>query len=258
MIKNWKQLSRLDLNLGHIFFLFGNSDFIKDSFIIQIQKELNAEVQKIQSISKISTYESNSLFQEINTSKNLYVMNVTDKNYDMIEDLLNHHKSKNDYYIFVDQDYKKSKKINTLCSTSNNVISIGCFEKNTVDFISYILEPFPHLKQYANSITTHCITTHENPCDLILKISLADNDDIDKLLLSSNSYDILNNTEPIGFLRYLYAISKYNSTDKLLSGISNQQTNKNNLVKSLNELEIFFKKNNLKAQFFIQNKFLKK
>lgn len=258
MIKNWKQLSRLDLDLDHIFFLFGNSDFIKNSFIIQIQKKINANLQSVQSIAKTSIYQTSSLFQEINISKNLYIMNITDKNYDTLNNLLSKQKNKNDYYIFIDQDYKKSKRINTLCSTSNHVLSIGCFEKNIIDFINYMLEPFPDLKRYANAIATHCLTTQENPCDLILKISLTDSNDIDKLLLSDNCYSILNNTEPIGFLRYLYAASKYNSTDKLLSSISNHPVTKNDLVKLLNELEIFFKKNNIKSKFFIQNKFLMK
>lgn len=259
MIKNWKQLSSINLDSGNIFFLFGNSDFVKNSFVIEVQKKLGAKLQSIQSIIK-PEYKTNSLFQDDTCIlKNLYVMNVTDKHYDIINELISIQKTHNDTYILIDQDYRKSKKINVLCSSSNEVISIGCFEKNVIEFINYILSPFPSLKQYANSIAMHCLVTRENPSDLIFKMSLVDENEIKDILLTNDGkLEVLHDMEPIGFLRYLYALSKYNTTDKLLSGISNSIPTRDVLIKKLNELEIFFKKNNMKSKIFIQNRFLKK
>lgn len=258
MIKNWKQLSDLSLDGNNVFFLFGNSDFIKNSFVIGLQKKLRANLQNIQSIIK-PEYKTNSLFQDSSSMlKNLYVMNVTDKHYDTINEIASI-KIHNDTYILIDQDYRKSKKINALCSSSNNIISIGCFEKNVIEFINYVLAPFPNLKQYANSIAMHCLVTHENPSDLILKMSLIDKNEIKSILLTDmEKLEILHDMEPIGFLRYIYALSKYKTIDTLLSGIANHPITNDALIRSLSELEIFFKKSNLKSKIFIQNKFLKK
>lgn len=239
----------------HVIFVYGNFDFFKNSFIGFICSAFTQryKINKIKSIDDIQIDNTPSLFG--NDKHNLFVVGVTDKDLDKIYNKIDFANVK-DRFIFIDNDFRKTKKIAADFAKSSYTQSIGFFENNAKDYI-YFLNNFLRVKCPIdlNLISEYIITRKEDPFKFFEKLEFLNEKDVESYLnnrIECESTDM----EPIGLIRFLLASLKFSTDLKILPKARNTKINKEDAIYKLLNLESFYKKNNVKSKIFITKEFL--
>lgn len=239
----------------HVIFVYGNFDFFKNSFIGFVCSVFTQwdKINRIKSIDDIQIDNVPSLFGD--DKHNLFVVNVTDKDLEKIYDKIDFEKTK-DRFVFIDNDFRKTKKIAADFAKSSYVQSIGFFENNAKDYI-YFLNNFLNIKCPAdlNTVSEYIIMRKEDPFKFFEKLEFLSEKDVESYLnnrIESESTD----NEPIGLIRFLLASLKFSTDLKMLPKAQNTKINKEEAIYKLLDLESFYKKNNVRSKIFITKEFL--
>ena len=236
-------------------FVYGNCDFYKSSFvnfIINLFRD-GFDVVKPFSVAEVDDSVEIGLFGP--AKRKLFVLNVTDKDYDKIYEKINFGSTKN-RFVFIDPDFRKTKKISADFTKSSSVQCIAFFENNLQDYLIFLSNFFRvKLPVSFDLIAEALMTRRDDPFKFFQKIAMLDDQkDIADLVI--NGDENMNDMEPIGMLRFMLASLKFSSDFKMLPKNPSRIIDKVDATKKLLDLEVFYKKHNLRSKIFIGKEFL--
>lgn len=236
-------------------FVYGNCDFYKTSFVNFLCSIFSSDfdVLKIDSVSEINDTVEVGLFGP--AKRKLFILNVTDKDLEKIYEKINFSTTHN-RFVFVDTDFRKTKKISADFTKSIHIQSIAFFENNLKDYLVFLANFFKvKLPIGVDIIAEDLSMRREDPFKFFEKLSLLDDTSLIKDLCVASD-NASNDMEPIGMIRFMLASLKFSNDFKMLPRNPNRNIDKIDAVRKLLDLEVFYKANNLKSKIFIGKEFL--
>lgn len=267
MINRISTLTNAKIAKSHHFFLYGNCEIFKNSFQNYISlifsNHKNVVCKNFQESEKNIT-NNLSLF---NIERNkIFLIKVTDSDLQKVEEATN--RQTNDIFVFIDYDFRKTKKISAFAQKNEKIAAIGLFENSKADYINFLVNNYFELHnanikisnkmQFVHELLEFVNIKNEDPIKILFKLQMLNETEISHQNINdiSGLREIAQNFEPITFLRYLTGSMKYNGEKKIISQISNIDFEAKEIFEKALDLETFYKKNNLKSAIFIQHKFL--
>lgn len=236
-------------------FVYGNCDFYKSSFVNFIAHLFKDEFEVVKpfSVAEINDSVETGLFGP--SKGKLFILEPVDKDLEKIYEKIDFRTTKN-RFVFIDTDFRKTKKISADFTKSSNVQCIAFFENNLRDYLMFLTNFFRfRLPVDLDLVAEDLVTRREDPFKFFQKISMLDDpkDAADFVMKSDGN---MNDMEPIGMLRFMLASLKFSSDFKMLPKNPSRVIDKVDATRKILDLEVFYKKNNLRSKIFIGKEFL--
>lgn len=242
------QIEKLSLKylLEKNIFIYGNNSIFINSFI-NLLKTFFANQFKFLEVNDFNNLQNVGQCNLFNNFPTCLIFNkVEDKNIEIFSSI-----TKNFKFIAIQGNFLRSKKVLTKYQKDSTTISIPFFTNSSNGYIEFLLKNLGYNIKYAELVLNEYEKYNEDPVSIIQKLSLTDFKYNEK---HEQNYP-MKGIEPIVIIKMLlsYVKNSYGNMEFLLR--KKIYSDKELLEKFIN-LELKYKKENLKSKIYISKEFL--
>lgn len=241
-----EKLSLKDLLKEKNIFIYGNNAIFINSFI-NLLKIFFANQFKFLDITDFNNLQNIGQCSLFNNSPTCLIFHkVEDKNMENFSSI-----TKNFKFIAIQGNFLKSKKILAQYQKDPSTISIPFFTNSNTGYIEFLLKNLGHNLRNLELVLNEYNKYYEDPVSIIQKLSLTD---FQNNVKTEQNYP-MKGIEPIVIIKMLlsYVKNSYGNMEFLLR--KKIYSDKELLEKFIN-LELKYKKENLKSKIYISKEFL--